>query len=137
MVVLDRLINRPPVNLDFEDFDKVPSLAKPNKEIGIKQMLKLHMAGEPLPACGTNLFYDKEPTLDKSLMNQIDLDLTDLDKAREELFFRQQAIAQGVMNYEKALEDREAFEKTEKFRKRYEQYFERKFDESEKNAKKD
>lgn len=104
-----------------------PSLAKPNREITIKQMLKLHMQGQPLPACGLDVYYDDSPSLDNfTLLDKKNFDLSDIDAVRKQLFAETSAIAKGIDFYKEFKENQKILEEDKAFQRRFRDYFTKK-----------
>lgn len=104
-----------------------PSLAKPNREITIKQMLKLHMQGQALPACGLDVYYDDAPSLDNfTILDKKNFDLSDIDAVRKQLFAETSAIAKGIDFYKEFKENQRILEEDKAFQRRFRDYFSKK-----------
>lgn len=102
------------------------SLAVPNRELTIREMLKYVQTGQPLPSCGLDVYFDERPDFDKmTLLDKQYLDLTEISDLRRALFLEQEAIIRGVDAYKAMTKSKEELMKSQQISEKFERYLER------------
>lgn len=102
------------------------SLAVPNRELTIRDMLKLVQTGQPLPSCGLDVYFDDRPDFEKmTLLDKQYLDLSDIGELRKALFVEQENIIRGVDAYKSLQKQKEDILKSKSISEKFERYLER------------
>lgn len=76
------------------------SLAIPNRELTIRDILKCVQSGQQIPPCGLDVYYDDTPELQQlTNIDKLDLDLTDIIQAREQYYYELRMMEKGADEY--------------------------------------
>lgn len=76
------------------------SLAVPNRELTIRDILKCVQSGQPIPPCGLDVYYDAQPEFEQlTHIDKLDIDLTDIAKAREQYYYELRMMEKGADEY--------------------------------------